>query len=252
MPDDPTVRFTKTHYPATFALLEARASAGTTTHWTLTLQLRMSIPENGGAANFVDSAFRLLEDGVPRAPNSTLNEIVERGTSKVGELVYEVPYGTQALALRLWHYGDSADLPLPLEGTGPPAPAFAFPAGPRRVLVDGPAEVTFTRGTRIAYAVLAAGTEARRPGVIGLRIRLRMTVFDAGGGGNFWDSSFRLVVDGEARAPDSNLNELVGARAAKDAEISFELPEAANAAVLRIRRSDSEVAEVPLRFEPSR
>lgn len=252
LPDDPTVRFTKGHYPAAFALIDASASGGTSTHWTLSLALSMAIPDNGGDANFVDSSFRLLVDGVPRAPNNVLNDTVQRGTSKLGELIYEVPYGTQSLALRIWHFGDSADLPLVVEGAGPPRTAFAFPPGPRRVLVEGPAEVTFTRGTRVSYAVLAAGTEARRPGVMGLRIRLRMTVFDSGGGANFWDSSFRIVVDGQASAPDSNLNELVGARAAKDAEISFELPEGARTAILRIRRNDDESAEVTLRFESAR
>lgn len=252
LPENPTVRFAKGSSPATITLLDVGAAAGTSTYWTLSLRVRMAIPENGSDANFWDSDFRLLQDGVPRAPSNVLGEIVQRGTSKEGELTYAVPYGTQSLAVRIWHLGDSADLPLGVEGAGPAAEAFAFPPGPRRVLVDGPAEVKFTGGTRVTYTLLAAATEARRPGVLGLRLRMRMTVLDGGGGANFWDSNFRLVVDGEARPPDSNLNELVDARAAKDADISFELPEAVRTLVLRIRRSDTESADIPLRIEAAR
>jgi hypothetical protein len=44
--------------------------------------------------------------------------------------------------------------------------------------------------------------------------------FDA----NFWDRSFRLIVDGVPRPPTNRLNELVANDSAKDGDVVFEVP----------------------------
>jgi hypothetical protein len=68
-------------------------------------------------------------------------------------------------------------------------------------------------------------------------------------GHDFWDSAFRLLVDGVPRAPDSSLNELVSGNAAKEAEISFQVPRSARGLVLRVIHHESvgDIADLPLR-----
>jgi len=77
---------------------------------------------------------------VPRAAVSTLNEIVEGGASKEGDIVFAVPWAVQTLALRIHHYAETADLPLAVSGTRASEPP-TLPTGPRRVTLDGPAEL---------------------------------------------------------------------------------------------------------------
>ncbi|MGE0592575.1 MAG: toll/interleukin-1 receptor domain-containing protein [Vicinamibacterales bacterium] len=62
---------------------------------------------------------------------------------------------------------------------------------------------------------------------------------------NFWDQTFRLVVDGVARAPESGLNEVVGGYAQQEGTLDFALPGAASEATLRFVTGD-QTAEVPL------
>lgn len=70
-----------------------------------------------------------------------------------------------------------------------------------------------------------------------LQIRLRMTNhgrFDT----NFWDRSFRLVVDGVPVAPGNTLNELVPGQSAKEGDVMFVLPRGTTAARLKITYND--------------
>jgi hypothetical protein len=97
--------------------------------------------------------------------------------------------------------------------------------------------------------VLAIGTESRRPGVFGLRLQVRMHVME-GSADSFGNDKFRLLVDGVAQAPDSWLNDLVGGRSAKDADIAFEVPDGASKLVFRIVHSRDQSAELPLKLAP--
>jgi len=154
----------------------------------------------------------------------------------------------QTLALRIHHYAETADLPLAVSGTRASEPP-TLPTGPRRVTLDGPAELAFTSSPHAIYTILAVASEARRPGVFGLRVRMRMLVqdrYDA----NFWDDRFRLLVDGKPLEPDSRLNEVVGGNAAKDADITFEVPETARALVLHVKNNAKDSADVPLKLGP--
>jgi hypothetical protein len=234
---------------STYSVLALTPENGTDTHWRLRMRVRLATAPNSGGMNFWDSAFRLVVDGVPRATASTgLNEIVDGGASKEGEIVFAVPWAVRTLALRIRHYGETAELPLAVTGTRAPEPP-SLPAGPRKITLDGPAELAFT-SPHTTYTILAVGSEARRPGVFGLRVRIRMHVqepYDA----NFWDSRFRLLVDGQPIEPDSRLNEVVGGNAAKDADVTFEVPAGARSLALRVQHTAQERGDVPLKLGPA-
>ena len=234
---------------STYSILSLTPEGGTTTHWRLRMRVRLANAPNSGGMNFSDSAFRLVVDGVPRATATTsLNEIVDSGSSKEGEIVFGVPWAVQTLALRIRHYAETAELPLAVTGTRAPEPP-SLPPGPRRVTLDGPAELAFPSSPRATYTILAVASEARRPGVFGLRVRMRMHVqdpYDA----NFWDERFRLLADGTPLEADSRLNEVVGGNAAKDADVTFEVPETARTLALRVQHSAKDGADVPLKLGP--
>jgi hypothetical protein len=222
----------------------------------LRFRMRMAVPaSSGGGAGFSDASFRLLIDGVPRAPDSTLNELVPGGSAKDGDISFEVPDGTQTLALRIVHhdgYNVTADVPLAIDGAGPALPVAALPAGPRSIAVDGPRELTFTRAGHVTYTVLDIATEPLQPGTFGLRVRMRLYCHSGGGGAGFWADSFRLLVDGVPRAPTSRLNLVVGNRAALDGDVTFEVPDAAQSLVLRVihHAGYGIQADLPLKLGP--
>lgn len=235
---------------STYQVLALTPEAGNAERWRLRLRVRLTTGANSGGMNFWDSSFRLLVDGVPRASDSTLNEVVESGSAKDGELVFTVPWAVNTLALRVQHYGETAELAFALSGTPPPEPT-TLPSGPRRVTLEGPADLAFPRTPRATYSILAVGTELRRPGRFGLRLRMRMHVLDAYSA-NFGDSQFRLLVDGVPHEPDSSLNQVVGGGAAADGDITFEVPDSARQLTLRVTHSADLSADVPLSLAPVR
>jgi hypothetical protein len=220
----------------TYTVLALTPEAGTSDHWRLRVSVRLSTGAHSGGMNFWDSSFRLLVDGVPRAPESMLSELVESGAAKDGDLVFSVPWTAQTLALRVLHYGETAELPFAVSGT-------------RRVRLDGPAELAFPRSPRATYSILAMGTESRRPGVFGLRLKMPMHVLNSYSA-NFGDSQFRLLIDGAPREPDSGCNKVVGGGAAEDGDITFEVPEGARQLTLRVIHAAELSADVPLKLEP--
>ncbi|MEO6743749.1 MAG: hypothetical protein ABIS28_12425 [Caldimonas sp.] len=233
---------------STYSVVTLTPENGTNAQWRLRLRVRLKTGQQSGGMNFWDSAFRLVIDGVPRAAVSTLNEVVDGGASKEGEIVFALPWAVQTLALRIHHYGETADLPLAVTGARASEPP-SVPPGPRRVTLDGPAELAFTASPHAIYTILAVGSEARRPGVFGLRVRMRMLVLDRYEA-NFWDDRFRLLVDGQPLEPDSRLNEVVGGNAAKDADVTFEVPDNARALVLHVQNNPKDSADVPLKLGP--
>jgi TIR domain len=130
-----------------------------------------------------------------------------------------------------------------------PAPAAqTLPALPR-VVLDGPTQVSFEKFPPSTYTVLNVETQPRTPTHYGLRFRIRM--FNRGSyDTNFWDSRFRLLIDGVPSAPDSGLNELVSGNAAKEGVVSFEVPNGARELALRIihQQDSGEIADLPLRI----
>lgn len=234
---------------STYSVLALTPERGNTTdRWRLRVRVRLATDANSGGMNFWDSSFRLLIDGVPRAPESKLNEIVESGAAKDGELVFDVPWATQTLALQVLHYGKVTELPLAVSGTRP-LRRESLPPGPRQIVLDGPAELKFPSGPRATYTILAIGTEAPRPGVFGLRLRVRLQVLE-GYDATFGDSHFRLLVDGVPREPDSGLGKVVAGAAADDGDITFEVPDSARKLTLRVIHTAELTADVPLTLGP--
>ncbi|MEJ8812238.1 hypothetical protein WKW77_14235 [Variovorax ureilyticus] len=83
------------------------------------------------------------------------------------------------------------------------------------------------------FTLLSATLSPRTAEKDALRIRIRMmnnNSYDA----NFWDRSFRLMLDGVPTAPESDLNELVPARSAKEGAVLFALPRGTAAVKLEI------------------
>ena len=67
-----------------------------------------------------------------------------------------------------------------------------------------------------------------------LRMRIRM-MNHGRFGTNFWDNSFRLIVNGVPMAPESGLNEVVAADAAKEGDVKFAVPHGTVTGRLKIR-----------------
>jgi hypothetical protein len=236
---------------ATYTILALTPEAGGTDRWRLRVRIRLTAAPNSGGINFWDSSFRLLIDGVPRAPDANLNEIVDSGASKDADLTWDVPNGTQSLALRVQHYGESGDLPLALSGAPPAAVDSPPEAGPVALALAAARNAVFTGPPPATFTVLSVASEARRSGVYGVRVRVRMAV-PAGQAANFWDDQFRLLVDGVPRAPDSHLNLTVDGGAALDGDVTFEVPDAAQSLTLRIQHAADTVADLPLKVVPAR
>jgi hypothetical protein len=120
------------------------------------------------------------------------------------------------------------------------------PAGSRAAY-----RVTFPAGTRArvgdaVYEILSARATGDNPGEVALDLSVRMTN-NGRFAANFWDASFRLVVDGVSRAPTSGLDEIVDGRSAKEGTVSFVVPAAARRLVLRVGERDTVGLPVALR-----
>ncbi len=115
------------------------------------------------------------------------------------------------------------------------------------------AEVSFPGGKTarlgdFVYKILRARVDPSSGNQLGLRLTVRM-LNNRSYGANFWDDSFRLLVNGVPRAPDSGLNELVAGRSAKEGTIEFVFPQNARSLVLVI--GDDETARLPITLKPS-
>ncbi len=103
-------------------------------------------------------------------------------------------------------------------------------------------EVKLANGEAI-YKILSARLEPYNAEKRALRFTIRYTN-NGRFPGNFWDNSFRLLVDDVPRAPTSGLNELVEAQSAKEGDVVFEVPTTENQVVLQISSGD-ETTKIP-------
>ena len=98
---------------------------------------------------------------------------------------------------------------------------------------------------------LVSGNVAPRPPNNELRLRLRLSndsEYDA----NFWDRSFRLVVDGQTTMPTSDLNDLVPGHSLRYGIVRFPLARGAGRIVLQILNDAAPVgAEIRLDATPT-
>ena len=59
-------------------------------------------------ANFWAASFRLLVDGVPRAPENNLDEVVDSHSAKEGTVEFVIPDSTTDVGLQIGEVGDGA------------------------------------------------------------------------------------------------------------------------------------------------
>ncbi len=96
-----------------YELLAARLERRTGDLGTLTLQIRLT---NAGPADigFWNDSFRLSVDGVPRAPTSRLNDLVEARSAKEADVVFAVPLAATSLTLKINSGDEEGEIPLAL------------------------------------------------------------------------------------------------------------------------------------------
>jgi hypothetical protein len=94
-------------------LLRARLEPYNATTRSLALRVRLTNNGNYGV-NFWTASFRLVVDGVPRAPNNGLNEVVDGRAAKDGDVVFDVPTEAKSVAVRLIWGDEQTDVPLEL------------------------------------------------------------------------------------------------------------------------------------------
>jgi hypothetical protein len=121
--------------------------------------------------------------------------------------------------------------------------------GPDTYAVGLPALRDYRLGAA-TFTLLRAEVSPRTTEKDGLQIRVRMTNhdrFDA----NFWNQSFRLLLNGVPMAPESELNELVRAESAGEGDVLFVIPHGTTDGALKITYED-ESTEIPLALGPPR
>jgi hypothetical protein len=115
--------------------------------------------------------------------------------------------------------------------------SLTLPAGMEVKLAEG----------EIVYKILSARLEPYNAEKDALRFTIRCTS-NSPYSVNFWDRSFRLLVDEVPRAPMSGLNEVVEGQSAKEGDIVFEVPTGENKVVLQISAptpSGYETTDIP-------
>lgn len=99
----------------TYKILEAQVESRNTGKLTLKISMRLT---NIGRADlgFGSGSFRLLIDGIPRAPKNFLNELVDARSAKEGDVMFEVPDTAKSLVFSITgDGGDTADIPILLK-----------------------------------------------------------------------------------------------------------------------------------------
>lgn len=97
----------------TYTILKIELDRHEIDQLALTFTIRMQNQTNY-PANFWNANFRLLADGVPVAPFSDLNELVDANAAKEGKVSFAIPGKTRKAALQIDAFG--ADAPgLPIE-----------------------------------------------------------------------------------------------------------------------------------------
>ena len=104
---------------ATFSLLKAELAPATSETDSFVIRLRMTNHDRYDHVFWVRS-FALLVDGVPQAPENDLNELVQGGTAKEGDVVFSVPRGLKEAKLRITYYEKSTEIPFSLASAGNP------------------------------------------------------------------------------------------------------------------------------------
>jgi len=65
-------------------------------------------------SNFWDRSYRLMVDDIPRSPTNTIDELVQNGATKEGDVVFEVPNGVKSVVLQISAGDEKTSLPFTL------------------------------------------------------------------------------------------------------------------------------------------
>jgi hypothetical protein len=126
----------------------------------------------------------------------------------------------------------------PAKGTAPSGKAVA-------IALPASSEVKLDSGDTV-IRILKVELEPYNSEKKALKFNVRYTNngrYDA----NFWERSFRLLVDDIPQPPTNSLNEIVAGNSAKTADVIFEIPVAVNQVVLQIiGHTDKTQIPVPL------
>jgi hypothetical protein len=165
-------------------------------------------------------------------------------------------------------------LPIPKQSSEPPASVTSSPRSPKvesqtsptpsktdsptsanpqsMALADGMEATlqTSVEGNAV-YKVLSARLEPRNADDLSLKLIIRCTT-NGRYGVNFWNQSFRLLIDGVPRSPTNMLNEVIEPQSSKEGEIIFTVPAAARTAVLKIGDPGKETTQIPFDFSTAK
>jgi len=213
------------------------------------LRLRIRLTNRGRYdEGFTDSAFRLQAGDEGYAPTNRVGEIVAGGTTKENVMVFQLPASIAAATLRVIGAGETAEIPLDFNGREGPTAAQARES---RVSGKRTAAVPLDAGAaRLRFGDLTC--EVGRASVHRYANKLVLTL-DVRARNNgryaidFGDSHFRLVLDGESRAPVSGISVIVPAEGSLDGSIVFDMPLSARDVVIRARYGDG-INDLPLKI----
>jgi hypothetical protein len=105
-------------------------------------------------------------------------------------------------------------------------------------------------GQEASYKILAAQLNSYGGGKVELDITVRFTNLGKYPA-NFWDRSFRLIIDDVPLAPESGLDEVVDGGSAKEGKVIFVIPENSQKAVLQVGEVGNETNTIPLQLKPT-
>ena len=224
---------------------------------TVLLGLHVRLTNNSsGGVNFWSDTFRLLVDGVPRAPISSLNDTVDSHSAKEGAVEFALPDTVKHVVL-LVREGDTVseipfDLTAAIERPKPPVPtqqSLTLRTAKFPIMLPANQEARLkTSFYDYRYTIIAADLDRQNSSTLQLRFKIRLTN-NSSRGVNFWSDTFRLLVDGVPRAPIHDLNDIVDSHSAKDGVVEFALPDTVTQVVLQLRQGE-EVAEIPYVLTP--
>jgi hypothetical protein len=98
------------------------------------------------------------------------------------------------------------------------------------------------------FTLLKADVSSQTTEKDALQIRIRMMNHNNKFDENFWDRSFRLIVNGVPMAPESDLDEVVHAQSAKEGNVIFVLAHGTAGGNLKITYADDST-EIPLALQ---
>jgi hypothetical protein len=98
------------------------------------------------------------------------------------------------------------------------------------------------------YEIRAARLDRRNVEQLTLRFTVRM-MNNGRYPANFWDATFRVLIEGVPRAPVGGPNKVVAGQSAEDGVVEFVVPVAAKSVVLRVPHAD-ESTEIPVDLSP--